>query len=144
MADKEKVLFLCTGNSARSQMAEAFLNAIGGNRFEAFSAGLEPSVINPLTVTVMAEKGFDLSRNRSKGVDEFLNKVFIHHLITVCSHAEENCPRIWPGLVSHSHWDLDDPAKAEGNDEARLSVFRRVRDEVEGLVRTWVETHAST
>lgn len=95
--NKPKVLFLCTGNSARSQMAEAFLRKYGGERFEVFSAGLEPSVINPLTVKVMEEIGVDMSGHFAKGLTQYLGKVHFSYLVTVCSRADEKCP-IFPGL----------------------------------------------
>jgi arsenate reductase len=119
-------------------MAEAFLNQAGHPGIEAYSAGLEPSVVNPLTIKVMHEKGVDLSEARSKSVTEFLNKVFIHQLITVCSQAEKNCPAIWPGVLKVEHWAFDDPAAAQGSEEERLQVFRRVRDEIELTIKEWL------
>jgi arsenate reductase len=96
MYQKNRVLFLCTGNSARSQMAEAFLRRYAGEHFEVFSAGLEPKKINPLTIQVMAEIGFYISNQTSKSVTDFLGKVFIQRLITECDQAEKNCPTAWP------------------------------------------------
>src|SRR5664280_2052023 len=96
--EKLRVLFLCTGNSARSQMAEAFLRKYAGDRFEVHSAGLEPKDLNPLTVRVMEEAGFDMSGHRSKGIGEYLGKVLFQYLITVCDDAEKNCPTVWPGV----------------------------------------------
>lgn len=134
---KPRVLFLCTGNSARSQMAEAFLRRLGGDRFEVFSAGLEPEEINPFTREVMAEIGYDLAGQRAKALTEFMGKIHFGYLITVCSKAEDACP-IFPGMGQRLHWPLDDPAAAEGTDDEKRAVFRRVRDEVEARVREWL------
>ncbi len=136
---KPKVLFLCTGNSARSQMAEAYLRKYAGDYFEVFSAGLEPKGINPLTIQVMEEMGFDLSGQRSKGVNEFLGKVHINSLITVCDQAEKNCPTTWPGVVQKMHWSFEDPAGFVGNPAERLVKFREVRDQVQGKILEWLE-----
>lgn len=139
MEQKMRVLFLCTGNSARSQMAEAFLRQYNTDQFEAYSAGLEPKGMNPLTVQVMQEIGYDLSGQRSKGVKEFLGSVFIHHLITVCDNAEKNCPTAWPGIINKIHWSFEDPAAFEGSEEEKLDKFREIRDQIEKKVRDWVE-----
>ncbi len=140
MTDKTRVLFLCTGNSARSQMAEAFLNQIGSDRFEVHSAGLDPSAVNPFTIHVLDEVGIDWSQARAKGLKEYLGKVHFGYLITVCSRAEERCP-IFPGMGQRLHWPFDDPAAAEGSDEEKLAVFRRVRDEIKAQVKTWYQGH---
>ncbi|MBN1580344.1 MAG: arsenate reductase ArsC, partial [Anaerolineae bacterium] len=103
---KTSVLFLCTGNSARSQMAEAFLREYGGDRFDAYSAGLEPKEINPYTRRVMAEIGFDLSGQRSKDVTEYLGKQHFGYLITVCAQAEKNCPKTFLGVGQRLHWPI--------------------------------------
>ncbi len=124
MEPKQRVLFLCTGNSARSQMAEAFLRRYGNDTFEAYSAGLEPKGINPPTIQVMEEIGFDISGQTSKGVEVFLGKVFIHNLITVCDRAEKNCPTAWPGIIKKMHWSFEDPAAFEGSKEEKLAKFR--------------------
>lgn len=134
----QRVLFLCTGNSARSQMAEAFLRKYGGERFEAHSAGLEPKAMNPFTVKVMAEAGIDVSTQRSKGIEEYLGKVNFQTLITVCDHADKNCPSVWPGVNQRLHWSFEDPAAAQGSEEERLAVFRRVRGEIEARVKAWL------
>ena len=134
---KEKVLFLCTGNSCRSQMAEAFLRQIAGNRFEVFSAGLEPTTIHPMTYKVMAEVGFDLTGQRAKSVDEYLGKVKFQYLITVCDDADKNCPTVWPGMVSRMHWSFEDPARFIGSEEEKLQKFREVRDQIHRRVLDW-------
>ncbi len=135
---KKRVLFLCTGNSARSQMAEAFLRRHGGEDFEPYSAGLEPKGINPYTVRVMAERGYDLAGQRSKGVGEYLGKVLFHHLVTVCDHAEQNCPTAWPGLNERLHWSFEDPAAFSGGEAETLARFREIRDQIERKIIDWV------
>lgn len=134
----KRVLFLCTGNSARSQMAEAFLRKYGGDQFEAHSAGLEPKGMNPFTVKVMQEVGIDVSGQKSKGFDEYLGKVLFQYLITVCDQAEKNCPSTWPGISKREHWSFEDPAAFEGSNEAKLSKFRQVRDQIEARINEWV------
>ncbi len=124
----ERVLILCTGNSARSQMAEGLLRAMAGERFEVVSAGVEPSNVRPEAIEVMREIGIDILSHRSKSVDEFTNEQF-DYVITVCDNAREHCP-IFPGRATLIHWSFDDPAAAEGDETARLKVFRRVRDEI--------------
>lgn len=129
----KKVLFVCTGNSARSQMAEGFLRAYGGGRVEALSAGIEPRGLNPAAVEVMREKGVDISSHRSTAFSEDLARA-MDYVITVCGNAEERCPLLPPD-VKHLHWPLDDPARATGSREEVLAVFRRSRDEIEERVR---------
>ena len=139
MNAKQRVLFLCTGNSARSQMAEAFLRRYGCDQYEAYSAGLEPKGMHPLTIQVMQEIGYDLSGQRSKGVQEFLGKVLIQELITVCDQAEKNCPTVWPGVMKKMHWSFEDPAAFEGSEDERLEKFREIRDQIERKVRGWIK-----
>lgn len=133
---KPRVMFLCTGNSARSQIAEGYLRHLAGERFEVVSAGTEPSVVNPLAVEVMREVGIDLSGHHSKAVGEFLGQPF-GYLITVCDNAREKCP-IFPGAVRRLHWPLVDPAAVEGSEELRRAAFRRTRDEVAERVRKFL------
>ena len=135
---KPRVLFLCTGNSARSQMAEAFLRKYAGDRFEVHSAGLEPKGIHPLTVQVMEEAGISLEGLRSKSLQEYFMKVQIGYLITVCSQAEEKCP-ILPGVSTRIHWPFEDPAAFEGTVEEKLAKFREVSGEIEGEILEWLE-----
>jgi arsenate reductase (thioredoxin) len=125
---KPKVLFLCTGNSARSQMAEGFLRHMAGDRFEALSAGTDPTSLNPLAVQVMREAAIDISGQRSKSVAEFLGQP-VPYVVTVCSNAREKCP-IFPATFRVIHWDLEDPAAAEGTQEEKLAVFRLIRDQI--------------
>ncbi|HEY5268739.1 MAG TPA: arsenate reductase ArsC [Anaerolineales bacterium] len=134
-----KVLFLCTGNSARSQMAEAFLHKYGQGQFEPYSAGLEPKGLNPLTVSVMKEIGFDLTGYRSKGIGEFLGKEHFEYLVTVCHDAEQNCPRVWPGVNQRLHWSFEDPAAFVGSQEEKLEKFRHIRDQIQEKVRSWLK-----
>lgn len=134
---KEKILFLCTGNSCRSQMAEGLLRAMAGGRCEVFSAGTRPQGVHPDAVRVMREIGIDISQQRSQHVDEFLD-AGIDRVIAVCSNARESCP-VFPGNVARLHWSFDDPAAAAGGAEARMAVFRRVRDEIGAALRNWLE-----
>jgi arsenate reductase len=134
---KPKVMFLCSGNSARSQMAEGWLRHLAGDRFDVVSAGTEPSSVNPLAVAVMRERRVNISDHTSKAVGEFLGERFAY-LITVCDSAREKCP-IFPGAVKRIHWSLDDPAAAVGSDAERKAVFRRVRDEIETRIRAWLQ-----
>ncbi len=141
---KEKVLFLCTGNSARSQMAEAFLRFYGGEKYEAHSAGLYPKGLNPYTVRVMEEKGISMAGHRSKDVKEYLANAVFSYFFTVCGHAEENCPKAF--LMSagrHYHWDFEDPAAFVGSGEETLNKFREVRDQIEAQVKVWVQEQVS-
>ena len=135
---QQRVLFLCTGNSARSQMAEAFLRRYAGDVFEPYSAGLEPKGVNPLTVQVMDEAGVDISEQTSKGTETYLGKMHFQYLVTVCDDADQNCPTVWPGVNMRMHWSFEDPARFEGTQEERLAKFREVRDLIEKRVREWV------
>ncbi len=132
-----RVLFLCTGNSARSIMAEALLRHYAPDQFEVYSAGLEPKGINPFTIRAMHEIGFDVSGERSKDVMEFLGKVHIGHVITVCSNAEERCP-IFPFSTQRLHWPFEDPAAFQGTDDAKMVKFREVRDLIDQRIRAWL------
>jgi arsenate reductase (thioredoxin) len=132
--EKIRVLILCTGNSARSQMAEGLLRHEGGERFEVHSAGTVPSFVRPQAIEVMREIGMDISGHRSKSVDEFAGQEF-DYVITVCDNANENCP-VFPGKTKRIHWSFDDPAEALGTEEEKLAVFRRVRNEIAEKLRT--------
>lgn len=136
---KQRILFLCTGNSARSQMAEAFLRKYGGEYFEAHSAGLEPKRLNPLTVKVMDEIGIDVSGQVAKGVDTYLGKMLFQYLITVCDDDDQNCPTVWSGVNTRMHWSFQDPAKFEGTEEQKLAKFREVRDLIEKKIKDWLD-----
>jgi len=128
MPGKKRILILCTGNSARSQMAEGLLRHRAGDRFEVFSAGTRPSAVRPEAIAVMAELGIDISSHRSKSVDEFAGQSF-DCVLTVCVSARESCP-IFPGKTVTIHQSFDDPAAIEGSNWQRLAAFRRVRDEL--------------
>jgi arsenate reductase len=136
---KMRVLFLCTGNTARSQMAEAFLRANGGDRFDAHSAGFEPHEINPLTIKVMEERGFDLSGQHAKGLNEYLGKVHFGCIVNMCQPDEDGCPKTFPGMGTRLDWAFEDPAAFEGSEEERLEKFREVRDAIDARVRQWVD-----
>lgn len=138
---KARVLFLCTGNSARSQMAEAFLRKYGGEQFEAYSAGLEPKDINPHTHRVMEEIGVSLSGQYSKHVKEYMGKVHFGCLIIVCGEAEKNCPAAFPSIGQRIHWSFEDPAAFVGSDDEKLAKFREVRDRIEQRIKEWLEEH---
>ena len=137
-SNKISLLVLCTGNSARSQMAEAFFKKYGGDRFDVRSAGTEPKGVNPLTVRVMNEIGIDLSEARSKHLDEFLGHWPVQILVIVCHDADATCPAVWPGILERHMWPFEDPAKATGSEEQRLDEFRRIRDEIGQKIKTWV------
>lgn len=124
----KRVLFICTRNSSRSQMAEGLINHDLGGKFEAFSAGTEPSFVNPLAIVVMKELGIDISRQRSKGLDEFDNQKF-DYVITLCSQADEACP-VFFGGTNKIHMGFPDPAAAIGSEQEKIAVFREVRDQI--------------
>ena len=125
---KQRVLILCTGNSARSQMAEGLLRWMAGDRFEVFSAGTKPSLVRPEAIAAMRELGVDITSHRSKSVDEFLGSEF-DYVISVCDNAKESCP-IFPAPTRRIHWSFEDPAAVEGDDATRLDSFRRIRDQI--------------
>lgn len=137
---KENVLFLCGGNSCRSQMGEVLLRAHAGGRFSVFSAGLEPTgEVHPMTIRVLEEKGLDVSGLRSKGAKEFLGRLPVRYLITVCDAAAKNCPSIWPGMQERLSWPFEDPAAFSGTGEETLAKFREVRDAIEARILAWLE-----
>ena len=128
MSDRKRVLILCTGNSARSQMAEGILRHMAGDDFEVASAGVAPSHVRPEAIRVMGELGIDISGHRSKSADEFLGQEF-DYVITVCDNANEQCP-VFPGKTKRTHWSFEDPAAVQGDEPARLTAFRQVRDAI--------------
>jgi arsenate reductase len=133
MPDKKRVLILCTGNSARSQMAEGLLRHDAGDRFEVFSAGTKPGQVRPEANAAMRELGIDISGQRSKSVEEFTGQSF-HYVLTVCDNAKESCP-IFPDGTAMVHRSFEDPAAFEGSEEERLALFRRVRDGLRRYLR---------
>jgi arsenate reductase len=136
------VLFLCTGNSARSQMAEGLLRTKAGDQFEVLSAGTEPaSQVNPFAIEAMREIGIDITAARPKDVGEFLGRVPVRHLITVCHDADRRCPSIWPGVASRIHWPIEDPAAFRGDPDATRTKFREVRDELSRRLDQWIAEH---
>ncbi len=136
---KQNVLILCTGNSARSQMAEALLRQYAGDRFEVYSAGIEPKGLNPYAIRVMDEIGIDISGQRSKGVEAFMGKMFFRYVITVCGHADANCPRpLWAQGGTKLHWPFEDPAAVEGTDEEKTTAFRETCNLLEAKIKSWV------
>ncbi|MFN3323880.1 MAG: arsenate reductase ArsC [Bryobacteraceae bacterium] len=131
------VLILCTGNSARSQMAEGIFRQLGGDRFEVFSAGTRPTAVRPEAIAAMREVGIDLSGHWSKSVDEFAGREF-DYIITVCDNARESCP-VFPGNGERLHWPFEDPAAVEGSEDERLAAFRKVRNQIEARIRAFLE-----
>jgi arsenate reductase len=131
-----RVIFVCTGNSARSQIAEALLRRVGGDAFEVVSAGVDPQGVNPLTIRALASTGIDISAARSKSVTEFLGQSF-DYVVTVCDRARESCP-VFPGGAQTLHWGFDDPAEATGSEPERYAVFVRVLGEVAARIREFV------
>jgi arsenate reductase len=134
--EKRRVLFVCTHNSARSQMAEAMLREFGGDAFQAFSAGTEAAGIRPETIQVMNEIGMDISGQRSKVIEEFRGQSF-EWFITVCDEAQKNCP-VLPGVQEVAHWSIEDPSLAEGTHDERLAAFRRARDLIRNRLRLFI------
>ena len=135
MADKKRVLILCTGNSARSQMAEGLLRHDAGDSFKVESAGTKPSTVRPEAIAVMKEAGIDITSHRSKHVDEFANQNF-DYVLTVCDNAKESCP-VFFGKAARLHHTFDDPAAVEGSEETRLCAFRKVRDELRAYLKSF-------
>jgi len=133
---KQRVLILCTGNSARSQMAEGIMRHIAGEKYEIDSAGIAPSIVRPEAIEVMREIGIDISNHRSKSVDEFLDRRF-DYIITVCDNAKETCP-VFSGEAERIHWSFVDPAANQGSLEERLAEFRKVRDEIMDRLKKFV------
>ena len=133
---KQRALILCTGNSARSQMAEGLLRSLAGAEFDVESAGVDPSRVRPEAIEAMREIGIDISGHRSKSVDEFAGQEF-DYVITVCDNAKEQCP-VFPGRTQRLHWSFEDPAATQGDEEVRMAVFRRVRDEIKVRLRAFL------
>lgn len=134
---KKSVLFVCTGNSCRSHMAEGFLRALEGENYEAFSAGAKPAgYVHPLAIATMRDAGVDISSHQSKSLDAFSGQEF-NYVITVCDRAREACP-VFPGAAKQLHWSFDDPAYAEGSDEQKMVVFRRVREEIKSRIESFL------
>ena len=138
MTDQTRVLILCTGNSARSQMAEGLLRHDGGDAFSVESAGLEPGFVRPEAIESMGEIGIDISGQHSKSLDKFIGQPF-DYVITVCDNAKQNCP-IFPGAKRRIHWSVEDPASVGGTEEARLKAFRAARDDLRGRLIKFIES----
>ena len=138
MTDPIRVLILCTGNSARSQMAERLLRHDGGDTFAVESAGIEPSFVRPEAIKVMREIGIDISGHRSKSIDEFAAEAF-DYVITVCDNAKQNCP-IFPGPAQRIHWSIEDPAAVDGAEQTRLAAFRAARDDLRERLLKFIES----
>ena len=132
-----RVLILCTGNSARSQMAEGLLRHDAGNVYEVFSAGTKPTHVRPEAITVMREVGIEISGNRSKSVDEFAGQEF-DYVITVCDNAKESCP-VFPAKTKRIHWSIEDPAAVQGSEEEAMTAFRRIRDQLRARLQVFAQ-----
>src|SRR3954470_11054092 len=137
----EQILILCTGNSARSQMAEGLLRTLAGDRFAVFSAGSKHSIVNPHAITAMDERGIDIRSQRSKHLNEYLSQPF-DYVITVCDNAAETCP-LFPGAARRIHWSFPDPAAVTGSESELMESFRQVRDDIEAQLKTWLATLAA-
>jgi arsenate reductase len=137
---KKRLLVLCTGNSARSQMGEGLFRHMGGERWEVHSAGTKPSLVRPEAIAVMKELGIDLTGHRSKSVEEFTGQ-FFDYVVTVCDNARDNCP-VFPSNAKRIHWSFEDPAAVEGTDEVRLAAFRRIRDQIRDRVEAFFTREA--
>lgn len=133
---KQRVLVLCTGNSCRSQMAEALFRSLAGDRFESFSAGTHPTAVNPRAIRAMAEVDIDISSYRSQSVEQYVDQNF-DYVITVCDHARESCP-VFPNAQQSLHWPFEDPAVAPGNEDEIMSVFRKVREQIKRRIEEFV------
>src|SRR5690242_1645529 len=142
MTDRKRVLILCTGNSARSQMAEGLLRDLAGDRFEVFSAGTKPSHVRPEAIAAMRDLGIDISGHRSKSVDEFAQQP-LDYVITVCDNARESCP-VYPASVQRIHWGFEDPAAVTGSEEERMKAFRKIRDQIRARLIEFTRDRAST
>jgi arsenate reductase (thioredoxin) len=137
---RPRVLFLCTHNSARSQMAEGFLRSMAGDRFEAGSAGTERTSVNPLAIRAMAELGIDIGHHTSKLYESVMHQPW-DYVITVCDNAKESCPLV-PGSVKRLHWSFADPSQATGDDAQRIAVFREVRDQIRDCLTAWLRNES--
>jgi arsenate reductase (thioredoxin) len=135
---RARVLFLCTGNSARSQMAEAFLKNHGGESYEAYSAGTEPKGLHPYAERVMSEVGVSLTGQYSKHVREYMGRMHFAYVITLCDEVEKSCPAIFPGMGQRLHWSFEDPAAFVGSEDGKLARFREVRDGIERRIKQWL------
>ena len=133
---KKRVLFLCTGNSCRSQMAEGLLRYLGKDNYDVKSAGTHPTQINPLSIKVMQEIGIDIYKQKSKSIKEFTGQTF-DYVITVCDNAKQTCP-VFPGTYNKIHWDLEDPAIAQGSEEEKMIVFRKIRDQIKKSIELFI------
>jgi arsenate reductase (thioredoxin) len=137
--NKQRILILCTGNSARSQMGEGLMRHLAGDQFEVYSAGLEPKGVNPYSIRAMDEIGIDIRSQWSKSTKEYMGKMFFHHVITVCGNADKSCPQaLWAQGGKKLHWPFEDPAAVEGTDEEKLAAFRETRDQIEAKIKAWL------
>jgi arsenate reductase len=135
---KLKVLFLCTGNSCRSQMAEGLLRNAASDIFEVYSAGTKPKEVHPITISVMGEIGIDISKQRSKDISEYLDKTDFDYVITLCDKAKQTCPNILIENSKTEHWSFEDPAAFQGSEKKKIEKFRQTRDEIKQRITAWI------
>jgi arsenate reductase len=135
---KPNVLILCTHNAARSQMAEALLRHRAGDRFNVYSAGTEATRVHPLAIRACNEIGLDMTDHRSKVLTEYLGRLPVRYLITVCDNAAASCPSVWPGVEHRVHWPFPDPSATEGSQEQQLQAFRDIRDQIDEQIQQWL------
>jgi arsenate reductase len=138
MARQQTVLILCTHNAARSQMAEGWLRHLAGDRFEVHSAGLEPTKVHPLAIEAMREAGVDISGHAAKPVKQYMGRLTAHYLIIVCSDAEKQCPRMFPGMLHRLFWPFEDPSTVDGTHAEKLEAFRQTRDAIQARIEYWL------
>lgn len=144
MSGKPIVLFLCTGNSARSQMAEGLLRHKASDRFEARSAGTDPApAVHPLAIEAMREIGIDISKQRPTGVKEYLGRISARHLVIVCDGANQKCPSVFPGVLTRDFWPIEDPAASDRTGAPNLTRFREARDEISRRLDAWLSEHSA-
>ncbi|MCB2192849.1 MAG: arsenate reductase ArsC [Deltaproteobacteria bacterium] len=139
---KDRVLFVCVHDSARGQMAQAYLRKMAGDRFEVQSAGLDPAPVNPLAVAVMAEQGLDLSRNKAQNVFDLYREGHLYtYVITLCTESEDRCP-MFPGITKRLHWPFSDPSELEGDHEQKMAAARHIRDQIKREVQSFIAEHS--
>jgi arsenate reductase (thioredoxin) len=136
--ERQRVLFLCAHNAARSQMAEALLRHHAGERFEALSAGLEPTAIHPLTLRVLEEEGINTNDLRAEGLDRYMARTSVQYAIVVCETTQAHCPRLYPFAKQVLYWPFEDPASFHGSPAETLDKFREVRDQIDSRLRSWL------
>ncbi len=140
-AGKLTVLFLCTGNSCRSQMAEGLLRVLGGRNFDVYSAGVEPAQsVNPHAARVMEEIGIPIAHQTTNDLEDYLGRITAHYVVILCDSASKKCPRLWPGALNRLEWPFEDPAEHEGGEEEKLEKYREIRDGIKSKIEEWLDS----